>query len=71
MADDIDLAQEITERHLEAAMAGRNQRPAGESLTHCEDCNKRIPEARRQAAPGCTRCVSCQEHFELLAYWRA
>jgi phage/conjugal plasmid C-4 type zinc finger TraR family protein len=30
----------------------------------CEDCEEPIPEGRRKAAPGCTRCIRCQEHFE-------
>ena len=33
----------------------------GESRTSCEDCGEPIPEARRLALPGVTRCVPCQE----------
>ena len=33
----------------------------GPSLTHCEDCGKPIPEARREAVPGVRLCVACQE----------
>jgi phage/conjugal plasmid C-4 type zinc finger TraR family protein len=41
----------------------RDQLPRGESLTHCEDCDKPIPEARREAVPGVRLCVNCQaEH---------
>lgn len=32
----------------------------GASLTHCQDCEEPIPEARRKAVPGVRRCVSCQ-----------
>ncbi|MET0657489.1 MAG: DksA/TraR family C4-type zinc finger protein [Steroidobacteraceae bacterium] len=35
--------------------------PIGPSLTHCEECNAAIPEARRQAIPGVRLCVRCQE----------
>lgn len=30
----------------------------------CEDCGEEIPEKRREAVPGCTRCVKCQEEAE-------
>ncbi|MDI7163419.1 DksA/TraR family C4-type zinc finger protein, partial [Escherichia coli] len=37
--------------------------PRGESLTHCEECDAAIPEARRRAIPGVRLCVNCQaEH---------
>ncbi|EED34077.1 transcriptional regulator, TraR/DksA family [Luminiphilus syltensis NOR5-1B] len=39
----------------------RSQLPTGESASECQDCNRPIPEARRQAIPGVTRCVQCQE----------
>lgn len=35
--------------------------PAAET---CEDCGEEIPEKRRQAVPGCTRCVACQLQAE-------
>lgn len=34
------------------------------SLTHCEICGERIPEARRQAVPGVRLCVVCQQEME-------
>jgi len=37
--------------------------PANET-TECIDCEEIIPEARRKAVPGCTRCVGCQTLFE-------
>ena len=33
--------------------------PAGESRTHCAECEEPIPEARRQAIPGVKLCVDC------------
>ena len=39
----------------------RSQLPQGPGLTHCEECNVEIPEARRKAVPGVRLCVSCQE----------
>ncbi|MCY7354290.1 MAG: DksA/TraR family C4-type zinc finger protein [Lysobacter sp.] len=39
----------------------RSQLPQGPGLTHCEECDVAIPEARRKAMPGVRLCVSCQE----------
>lgn len=36
----------------------------GESLTHCELCEEKIPEARRKALPGVRLCILCQEELE-------
>lgn len=60
MADEADIAQEYEERHRQDAFARWMQPFVGESLEQCEDCNGEIPEARRQAIPGVTRCVECQ-----------
>ena len=38
--------------------------PQGESLTHCEECDSPIPEARRLAMPGVYLCVRCQQSLE-------
>ena len=38
----------------------RGQLPQGESLAHCEECDKPIPEARRKAVPGVRQCIDCQ-----------
>jgi phage/conjugal plasmid C-4 type zinc finger TraR family protein len=38
----------------------RDQLPRGASLSHCEECDKAIPEARREAIPGVRLCVACQ-----------
>jgi len=47
----------------DAVNRARAQLPQGESLTHCEDCNGKIPDARRTAVPGVRRCIACQaEH---------
>jgi phage/conjugal plasmid C-4 type zinc finger TraR family protein len=41
----------------------RDRLPHGESLERCEECDKVIPEARRQAVPGVRLCIDCQaEH---------
>ena len=44
----------------EAVDRARSRLPSGESLSHCEDCDVEIPEARRRAVPGVRLCVGCQ-----------
>ncbi len=44
----------------DAVKRARDQLPHGESLTNCEECNKTIPDARREAVPGVRLCVACQ-----------
>ena len=39
----------------------RNRLPQGQGLSHCEDCDAPIPEARRQAVPGVRLCVQCRD----------
>ncbi len=38
--------------------------PKGESLTHCEECEEIIPDARRIAIPGVRLCIECQTEME-------
>lgn len=65
MSDIIDRASEREAEFLAEALA-RHQRPSENrgSLSHCQDCGEPIPEARRKAVSGCTRCIVCQEYFE-------
>ena len=44
----------------DAVKRARDQIPRGESLSHCEECDKPIPAARRAAVPGVRLCVACQ-----------
>ena len=60
-----DQAQQQAEAHLRDSLArAAAERPSGPSLERCEDCGEPIPERRRQAVPGCTRCIECQEAQE-------
>ena len=53
--------QEQIDSSIEDAIArARSQLPRGDSLSHCEECDVPIPEARRQALPGVRLCVNCQ-----------
>lgn len=42
----------------------RRRLPEGESLTHCEECDADIPQARRDIIPGVRLCVKCQEDHD-------
>lgn len=48
----------------DAVALARSRLASGESLTHCEECDSPIPEARRKAIPGIHLCVSCQSKLE-------
>ena len=50
--------------HLNAIEEVRRKMPKGPSLEECEDCGEEIPEARRLAQQGITRCIYCQGLFE-------
>lgn len=61
--DVFDRASELETMHRDAALS-RIERYQGESAHHCHECGAEIPEARRKARPGCTRCVKCQEKVD-------
>ena len=42
----------------------RSRMPHGEGASHCEECEAKIPEARREAVPGVRLCVDCQSRLE-------
>ena len=42
----------------------RDRLGSGESLEYCEECDARIPEARRQAVAGVRLCINCQSEQE-------
>ena len=57
--------QEQIDATVESAVQlARSRLPDGESLTHCEECEAAIPEARRKAMPGVRYCVRCQSKLE-------
>lgn len=70
MTDDIDRAQELEERQRDTALrrqatrAGLAGKTMADSAHECQDCGDPIPQTRRWAVPGCTRCVRCQADQE-------
>ena len=59
-AKDGAVQEQIDSTVEDALERARASLPQGESLTHCEECDEPIPEARRQALPGVRLCVRCQ-----------
>jgi len=70
MADSMDLVQQRTDEMLARNIAQVIYRPVTVSASFCEDCDAPIPEARRRAVQGVTRCVTCQEMDELQSRYR-
>jgi phage/conjugal plasmid C-4 type zinc finger TraR family protein len=65
MADKADVADAYIEQSLETAL--RNQLELNSYLStdpDCEQCGELIPEARREALPGCPTCVECKQLLE-------
>ncbi|WP_081500552.1 TraR/DksA family transcriptional regulator [Pseudomonas sp. GM80] len=69
MADIADFANDLVQERIDQALAARllAAKPAltAHSFLFCETCDVPIPEARRLAQPGCTRCVECLAIAEL------
>jgi phage/conjugal plasmid C-4 type zinc finger TraR family protein len=60
-----DGVNDQIEATVEAAVQlAKSRLPNGQSLTHCEECEAEIPEARRRAIPGVRYCVKCQSERE-------
>lgn len=65
MADFADLAAAREAEMRADALAARRSAPVPTATAiECEECGDPIPEARRKAQPGCTRCTECQEHYD-------
>lgn len=68
MPDFADDASSAAEAHL-ANCLGRvtgvmSGRQAVASAMECQQCGEPIPEARRNAVPGCQFCIECQRQLE-------
>ncbi|GAB3383304.1 DksA/TraR family C4-type zinc finger protein [Lysobacter fragariae] len=60
-AGDGAVQDQIDATIKDAIQRVRSQLPQGPGLTHCEECDAPIPEARRKAIPGVRMCVTCQQ----------
>ena len=63
-ARDGAVQDQIDASVADAVKRARQQLPQGESLEYCEECEARIPLARRQAIAGVRYCVQCQSAIE-------
>ena len=54
-----DRAQALNDDSIAEVRRQVAEQAAHPSATHCEDCGATIPEARRKAIPGTSRCVDC------------
>lgn len=60
-AGDSAVQDQIDATVKDGIKRARSQLRQGPGLTHCEECDEPIPEARRHAVPGVRLCVACQE----------
>ncbi len=58
------VQEQIDASVADAVKQARNRLPKGESATHCDECEKEIPQARREAVPGVRLCVTCQSEAD-------
>jgi phage/conjugal plasmid C-4 type zinc finger TraR family protein len=63
-ASDGAVQEQIDSSIEDAIQRARSQLPSGESLTHCEECDVPIPQARREAIKGVRLCVACQSELD-------
>lgn len=60
----LEMAEAVQAERLQHAIDNRVVYQ-GESATECDSCGDDIPEARRQAVPGCRFCLECQSRQEV------
>ncbi len=60
-AHDGAVQEQIDATVKDAIERARAQLRSGPGLSHCGDCDARIPEARRLAVPGVRLCIDCQQ----------
>jgi phage/conjugal plasmid C-4 type zinc finger TraR family protein len=58
------VQEQIDANVEDAVRLVRSRLPDGEGLTHCEECEAVIPDARRKAIPGVRLCINCQSELE-------
>ncbi len=59
-AGDGAVQDQIDATIKDAIRRARSKAPQGPGRKRCEECDARIPEARRNAVPGVRLCVACQ-----------
>ena len=64
MTDQFDRAQQLEEMAREIALK-KHRTFKAVSRVYCDNCDAPIPEKRRQLIPGVSRCVDCQQKYEM------
>ena len=59
-AGDGAVQDQIDATVKDAIQRARSRLPQGPGRDRCEECDTKIPEARRKAVPGVRLCVACQ-----------
>ena len=70
-AKDGAVQDQIDATIADAVSHARHRLPQGESLKNCANCDKPIPQARREAIAGVRLCISCQETTDKEAVTRS
>jgi phage/conjugal plasmid C-4 type zinc finger TraR family protein len=67
LTDIFDRASELELRQREDAIARQRASvaPVTDGKADCVDCGVDIPAKRREAVPGCTRCIECERSAEV------
>ena len=60
----IELAEHRVAEERDAGVKSIRAEVASAGAFECIDCDRKIPEARRLAAPFAKRCIRCQEIHE-------
>jgi phage/conjugal plasmid C-4 type zinc finger TraR family protein len=63
-ARDGAVQEQIDASVEDAVKRARRQLPQGKGPSRCEECDREIPEARREVIPGVRLCLSCQLEVE-------
>lgn len=63
-AQDGAVQEQIDASVEDAVRLAQSRLPKGDSLEFCEECEAKIPDARRQAIPGVRLCINCQTELE-------
>lgn len=58
------VQEQIDSTVEDALQRVRSELPKGESLSHCEECDAEIPQARREAVKGVRLCIECQSELD-------
>jgi phage/conjugal plasmid C-4 type zinc finger TraR family protein len=65
MTDIFDRASDLEQWQRDEALKIVREHDESTVVSYgCHDCGAALSEARRKAAPHCTRCVECQTDFE-------